>query len=351
MRIGVFGAGSIGCYLGGRLIAAGEDVVLVGRLTSEVKAHGLTLTDYTGARVALTPAQVRYVDAVAALADCDAVLLTVKGTATAAAAAALAPVVKPAAVVVSCQNGVTNADCLRAALPGRAVLAGMVPFNVVHQGNGHFHNGTSGPLELERGSSATAELRQALQHAGFMVVLHDNLRAVQWSKLLINLNNAVNALAGVPLREQLGNRGYRLVMADVVREGLSCLRAAGIKPVRLGRLVPSLAPVALSLPDWLFFRVAAAMVKVDPRARSSMWEDLDRRRTTEIELLNGEIVRLGEKLGVATPLNRKLCELVHAAERDQRGSPQLSAQALRAALAGTASGETGADKGEGAARG
>ncbi|HRI49463.1 MAG TPA: 2-dehydropantoate 2-reductase [Pseudomonadota bacterium] len=333
MKLGVFGAGSIGCYLGGRLIAAGWEVTLVGRLGSEVRAHGLTLTDYTGARTELAPAQVRYVDDARALADCDVVLVTVKGTATAEAGAALAPVVKPGAVVVSFQNGVTNADRLRVALPGRTLLAGMVPFNVVNKGSGHFHNGTSGPLELERGSRSAAELQRVLQQAGFSVVLHGDLRAVQWSKLLINLNNAVNALAGVPLREQLADRGYRLVMADIVREGLSCLRAAGIRPVRLGRLIPSLAPTVLALPDWLFFRVAAAMVKVDPAARSSMWEDLDRRRLTEIELLNGEIIRLGEKHGVATPLNRKLYDLIRSAERDRRGSPQLSAQALRAALA------------------
>lgn len=333
MKLGVFGAGSIGCYLGGRLIAAGQEVILVGRMASEVKAHGLTLTDYTGARTGLAPAQVRYLDDARALANCDAVLVTVKGTATEEAGAALAPVVKPGAVVVSFQNGVTNADRLRAALPGRLLLAGMVPFNVVHKGSGLFHNGTSGPLELERGSPVTAELQQVLQQAGFAVVLHSDLRAVQWSKLLINLNNAVNALAGVPLREQLADRGYRLVMAGVVREGLSCLRAAGIKPVRLGRLLPSLAPTVLSLPDWLFFRVAAAMVKVDPAARSSMWEDLDRHRLTEIEMLNGEIIRLGEKHGVVTPLNRKLYDLIRIAERDRRGSPQMSAQVLRAALA------------------
>ena len=332
MRVGILGAGSIGCYLGGRLIAAGQEVVLVGRLTREVKEHGLTLTDYTGARVALPPQKVKYVDEVQALAGCDAILVTVKSTATLEAGTALAPVVRPQAVIVSFQNGVGNADCLRAVLPGRTVLAGMVPFNVVRKDGGQFHNGTSGPLELEHGSGAAKALRQALTAAGFAVVMHDDLRAVQWSKLLINLNNAVNALAGVPLRDQLADRNYRLIMADVVREGLACLHAAGMKPVRLGRLVPGLAPFILSLPDWLFRRVAAAMVKVDPSARSSMWEDLDRRRPTEIDLLNGEIIRLGEKNRVATPVNRKLYELVRAAERAQRGSPQLSAKALRSAL-------------------
>jgi 2-dehydropantoate 2-reductase len=324
VKIGVFGAGSIGCYLGGRLIAAGHDVVLVGRMAAEIAAHGLTLSDYQGERIVLR--EVRYVDDAAALADCDVVLVTVKSTATREAGEALARV-RPQ-VVVSFQNGVGNVEVLRAVLP--RVLAGMVPFNVVRRPNGHFHNGTSGPLELERGCD---ELTQALRGAGFGVVLHDDLRAVQWTKLVVNLNNSLNALAGVPLQEQLRDRTYRLVMAMVVREALACLQAEGIKPVRIGRLIPRLAPYVLSLPNWAFLRVAAAMVKIDPEARSSMWEDLERRRPTEIEYLNGEIIRLGEKHGVPTPVNRKIRELVRAAEIARQGSPKLTAEALWADVA------------------
>ncbi len=98
-------------------------------------------------------------------------------------------------------------------------------------------------------------------------------------------------------------------------------------------MIPRLAPHALSLPNWLFLRVAAAMVKIDPEARSSMWEDLERRRSTEIEYLNGEIIRLGEKHGVPTPVNRKIRELVRAAEGAQKGSPRLTAEALWTAVA------------------
>ena len=117
-------------------------------------------------------------------------------------------------------------------------------------------------------------------------------------------------------------------MASVIREGLACLRAAGIKPVRIGKLIPSVAPRVLSLPNWLFLRVASAMVKVDPDARSSMWEDLERRRVTEVDYLNGELIKLGEKFGVATPVNRRLVELIRAAEAAGQGSPGLSAAQL-----------------------
>lgn len=329
MKIGVFGAGSIGCYLGGRLLAAGHDVVLVGRLVAEIAEHGLTLTDYQGERIVLP--EVRYVAEAAALADREVVLVTVKSSATAGAAEELARVLSPATTVVSFQNGVDNAAILRRALAGHAVAAGMVPFNVVRKQRGHFHNGTSGPLELER-AGAAAVLAEALRGAGFAVVLHDDLTRVQWTKLVVNANNAVNALAGVPLAEQLRDRRYREVMALVVREALACLAAAGIRPVRIGRLVPRLAPMVLSLPDWAFVRLASAMVKVDPEARSSMWEDLERRRPTEIEELNGAIIRLGEEHGVATPVNRKIRDLVRAAEAAKRGSPRLDATALRAAV-------------------
>ena len=319
MKVGVFGAGSIGCYLGGRLAAAGQDVVFVGRLG----LRSLTLTDYQGERIELS--DIRYGTDAHALADRDVVLVTVKSTATANAAQELAKI-KPT-IVVSFQNGVGNVEVLRAA--GLKVLAGMVPFNVLHKGDGHFHNGTSGPLELERGCP---ELTKALRAAGFGVVEHDDLRAVQWTKLVVNLNNSLNALAGVPLKEQLQQRRYRQVMAMVVREALACLQAEGIRPVRIGRLIPKLAPYVLGLPNWAFQRVAAAMVKIDPAARSSMWEDLERRRLTEIDHLNGEIIRLGERHGVPTPVNRKIRELIKAAEAAKNGSPKLSADALWAAI-------------------
>lgn len=331
MRIGIFGAGSIGCYLGGRLIAAGHDVVMVGR-AAEVATQGLTLTDYAGRCWRIEPAALRYGADASLLADREAVLVTVKSPDTAAAAAALAPVLAPGAVVASFQNGVRNAEVLRGALPGCVVLAGMVPFNVVRGEGGRFHNGTSGPLELERQGGAEAALAAALSGAGFDLALHADMRRVQWSKLLINVNNAVNALSGLPLREQLADRAYRRLMADVLREALACVRADGIRPVRIGRLIIGVVPTALSLPNWLFFRVAAAMVKIDPAARSSMWEDLERRRRTEVDELNGEIVRIGERVGVATPLSRRLCELVREAERAGAGSPNLGAAALRARL-------------------
>jgi len=208
----------------------------------------------------------------------------------------------------------------------------MVPFNVLREDGGRFHLGTSGPLALERAGGAEARLVGALRGAEFGVELHEDLASVLWSKLLFNLNNSVNALAGIPLRDELSNPAYRRVVAASMREALRCMRAARIRPARVGKMIPFLAPYLLSLPNALFFRVAGTMVKIDPAARSSMWEDLERRRPTEIDYLNGEIIRLGERHGVPVPVNRRIRELVRAAEEAKRGSPRLPPDALLSSL-------------------
>ena len=132
------------------------------------------------------------------------------------------------------------------------------------------------------------------------------------------------------------------IMAASMREGLAVVRAAGIRTARVGRMIPSVAPFVLSLPDAVFFRIAATMVKIDPQARSSMLDDLMQKRVTEIDFLNGEIVRLGDKYGVPTPVNRAIIALVKDAEAkrqgvsdDRRLTPPcagLSARAFRSRL-------------------
>jgi 2-dehydropantoate 2-reductase len=154
---------------------------------------------------------------------------------------------------------------------------------------------------------------------------------VLWGKLLLNLNNPLNALSGLPLRAELATRGYRRVLAALMREALAVMRIAGVRPARAAALPPGWIPWVLDLPDPLFLRVAGAMLKIDPEARSSMWEDLQRGRATEIDYINGEIVRLAERAGIDAPLNRAVVELVHRVEA-ARGVTAMTPAALAAAL-------------------
>lgn len=114
----------------------------------------------------------------------------------------------------------------------------------------------------------------------------------------------------------------------MIRESVGVMRAAGIRPARIGPIPIGIIARALRLPTPLVRVVARAQLKIDPEARSSMWEDLEARRETEIDWLNGEIVRLSDACGAPAPLNRRIVALVREAERARAGSPQLSAEDL-----------------------
>jgi 2-dehydropantoate 2-reductase len=199
-------------------------------------------------------------------------------------------------------------------------------------GPGRFHNGTDGPLTIEARGGKEPAIATVLREAGFEVEARADVENVQWSKLIVNLNNAVNALSGVPIRAQLSDRRYRLVMAACVREGLAATRAAGIRLARVGKMIPAVAPFMLALPDFVFFAAARTMIKIDPQAKSSMLDDLERGRVTEVDYLNGEIVRLAEKHGVPVPANRAIVALLEDAQARRAGSPKIGSAELLAAV-------------------
>jgi 2-dehydropantoate 2-reductase len=225
--------------------------------------------------------------------------------------------------VVSLQNGVENVARIQAEAPQLQVLAGMVPYNVVQRDACHVHRASGGHIVLAAGE-ATARMLPHFEAAGLPLEAAADMRAVQWGKLLLNLNNPVNALSDLPLREQLMNRDYRLVLAALQREALAALKGAGIAPAKVAAAPPQLLPWILRLPDWLYVRLAARMLQMDASARSSMWVDLQHGRVTEIDDLCGAVLRLGAAHGVATPCNAAMCRLLARYQKGQHWSgPEL----------------------------
>ncbi|MET8423308.1 2-dehydropantoate 2-reductase [Nocardia sp. NPDC004860] len=337
-RVTVLGAGSIGCYVGGRLAAAGAEVTFVGRprVVEELRTFGLRLTDLDGNDARVEPDAFRAVTEPAG--DADLVLITVKSAATATAAAELAGLLRPGTVVISLQNGIGNDAVIRELLPTCVVLAGMVMFNVVHHGQGRFHRGTAGTVDVAD-DPVLNRFAPVFAQSGLGFERYADLLPIQWAKLLLNLNNPINALSGRPLREELGARDYRRCLALAQREALDVMAAARIRPARLTPLPPELMARLLTVPDGLFRRVAGKVLAVDPVARSSMADDLAAGRKTEIPWLCGEIVSLGAMVGIPTPVNQKLIELVSAAENGDRrtwSGPELLEQLTDAARDGAA---------------
>ena len=311
-RFAVFGAGAIGCWIGGRLSAAGAEVTLIGRprVMSELEA-GLRVSEMQGG---MREAHPKLATEASAALGADFVLVTVKSAATAEAASELARLLDRPTVVVSLQNGVRNARVLRDALPDHRVLAGMVPFNVVRRGPGVYLKASEGTLMLER-HDAIAPLSEACLRADLAFELRDDMPAVQWSKLVLNLNNAINALSGKPLAEELADRDFRRCLAACQREALDLLRAAEQPLARITPLPTTWIAKILTVPDGVFKLLARRIVAIDPHARSSMWDDLEAKRPTEIDYIQGEIVALADRIGRPAPKNRALVGLVKDAER------------------------------------
>ena len=327
MHFIILGAGAIGCYVGGRLAAGGRRVTLVGRprVIDNLRRDGLLVSDMDGFRAQVQPRQIALATSLSHVPmhpDC-AVLLCVKGGATEAAALQIAACCPSATLVVSLQNGVDNLARITAIAPNMKTLAGMVACNVVMPAAGHAHRATSGKLYLQR-TSVTREMALLLNACGLGTELADDMRPVQWGKLLLNLNNPVNALSDLPLRAQLLDRDYRRVLADLQDEALAVMQRAGITPARIAAVSPRLMPRLLRLPNWLFSLVAARMLRIDAQARSSMWDDLQRGRITEIDDLCGAVVRLAAQVGSSAPRNAAMCKLVGAHHRGTRLSgPEL----------------------------
>ena len=324
----VAGAGSIGCFVGGMLRVGGHPVSLLTRprVIDDINRNGLKVTSFEGIEHRLTPAEITLSADPVIFKDADIILVTVKSDDTAAVADQIAQHARQDAIIISLQNGIGNVPVLRETLPEHDVLAGMVPFNVLSMGEGHFHRATSGDILLETDDAETAK---SLSQPELRFRAVDDIEGVQWGKLLVNLNNALNALSGLPLRDQLAQRSWRVLFADQMREALTVIKAEGIAPVSTTPLPASVTPFILKLPDALFTRIAASMVKIDPKARSSMWEDLQRGRRTEIGHLQGMIVTLAKRHGLPSPLSERIVALIRKAEEAGKGSPGLSAEQVR----------------------
>jgi 2-dehydropantoate 2-reductase len=293
-KVAVMGAGAVGCYYGGMLARAGHDVTFIARPqhVEAIERSGLrmetrTFDEHVRAH-ASTGAQ--------AVRGCDYVLFCVKSTDTEAAGAQIAPHLRPDALVLCLQNGVDNADRLRAMLPPGQVAASVVYVGTEMAGPGHVKHHGRGELVIDP-SPAGQALAQALAVAGVPTELSANVRGALWLKLIINCAyNAVSAIAQMPYGRTVQGEGVPDLMRDVVDECMAVARAEGVEVP--GDVHGAVRQIVLAMPSQY----------------SSTAQDLARGKRTEIDHLNGFVVQRGAALGIATPANRALWALVKLLE-------------------------------------
>jgi len=307
VRAAVFGAGAVGCFYGGMLARAGHEVTLIGRpvhveaiASSGLHFEGLHFDEHVRVRASTDPAAVR---------GAKLVLFCVKSTDTEQGAAQIAPFLDADSIVLNLQNGVGNTERIQAAV-AQPVVPAVVYVATEMAGPGHLKHHGRGELLIGaldgKPSAALAALLADVQRwfaaAGVPVTVSDNVAGELWAKLVVNCAyNAISAISQQPYGRMIQGPGVKEVMRDVVAEVLAVAAASGV------RTPPGLAESV--------YRIAETM----PTQYSSTAQDMQRGRPTEIDHLNGYVVRRGEALGVAVPANRVLYSLVKLLEARARG--------------------------------
>ncbi len=304
IRVAVLGAGAVGCFFGGMLARAGHRVVLIGRQAhvevfrkSGLHFEGLKFNEHVRVE-ASTDAQ--------AVRGARLVLFCVKSTDTESAAAQIAPHLDAGALVVNLQNGVDNTERIQARMP-QPVIPAVVYVATEMAGPGYLkHHGRGdlviGSLNKNSLNEWNERIKAWFEAAGVPVVISENVAGELWAKLVVNCAyNALSAITQLPYGKMIQGPGIRDTMRDVVEETLAVAEAAGVR----------MAPDMLAKT----YKIAEAM----PAQYSSTAQDLARGKPTEIDHLNGYVVRRGEALGVPTPANRALHALVKLIESKPRG--------------------------------
>jgi 2-dehydropantoate 2-reductase len=295
IQVAVLGAGAVGCFFGGMLARAGHRVTLIGR-PLHVEAFRKSGLHFEGHNFNEHIAVEASSDA-AAVRGARLVLFCVKSTDTDPAAAQIAPFLDKGAIVVNLQNGVDNTERIQAKV-SQPVVPAVVYVATEMKGPGHLKHHGRGDLVI----GPNEQVKAWFESAGVPAVISDNIAGELWAKLVVNCAyNALSAITQLPYGKMIEGAGVRETMRDVVEETLAVAKASGVR----------MATDMLART----YKIAEAM----PTQFSSTAQDLARGKPTEIDHLNGYVVRRGAELGVPTPANRALHALVKLLETKRIG--------------------------------
>jgi 2-dehydropantoate 2-reductase len=312
-RVAVVGAGAVGGYFGGMFARAGAPTVFVGRrhFADAVNSKGLVLDKSEGHE----RMRVRATTEMSAVRDCSMILFCVKANDTQDTANQMAPFLRPDATVVCLQNGVDNADQVRAAA-SVVVLSAAVYVAVSVPEPGRVKHLARGDLIIGPPSERTTHLEDLFVRAGIPCRVSDNIEGELWLKLLRNCAlNAISALGHSRYGQIVQSEDARRLMEHVVDEVLAVARAAGVVLPGVDDREPGMAAA---------MELATQMAD----AFSSTAQDLNRGRPTEIDALNGYISRRGAELGIPVPVNHALFTLVKLAQVQLAKSGDIIEQKL-----------------------
>jgi 2-dehydropantoate 2-reductase len=303
MKIGIIGSGAMGSLFGGRLAAAGHEVVLYDVFrehVEKVRRDGLAIEDAASGAVATVRPDASTDPR--SVAGAEVLIVFVKSTATEQVAAQFSGLAREDAIVLTLQNGLGNEAIIRRHFGPARTAAGVTSQGATFVGPGRIRHAGKGPTHLGMADGANARLAplaQALSGAGFETHMEPDVARLVWSKLVVNVGiNALTALTGQPNGALLDYAEIKEIMADLVAEAARVAAAHGI--------------------GFTYADPLAAVFDVAKKTganRSSMLQDFDKGRETEIDFINGAIVREAAALGIPVPVNATITRLIKSLDR------------------------------------
>ncbi|HCO49095.1 MAG TPA: 2-dehydropantoate 2-reductase [Spirochaetaceae bacterium] len=303
MKISIIGSGAMGSLFGGRLSLAGQEVVLYDVYREHVdaiNASGLSIEDAATGEVTVVHPKASANPA--AVAGSDVLIIFVKSTATAEAAAQFKSFAKPGTIALTLQNGLGNEEILRNYFGASGTAAGVTSQGATFLGPGKIRHAGKGPTHMamsDGDSVKLAKLAEALSAAGFETYVDKDVANMVWSKLLINVGiNALTGILNLKNGQLLDYEDVKSLMAGLVNEAIAVAKARGVR-------------LSYEDPVATVYDVA---LKTGANT-SSMLQDFQKNRQSEIDFMNGAIVREAQALGIPVPLNDAMTRLVRTMDR------------------------------------
>jgi 2-dehydropantoate 2-reductase len=316
MKYAVVGIGAIGSIIGGLLIKSGAEVILIGKRNQVeiINQKGIKIIGLNG------PINVKKVNAtndISIIKNVDVLIVCVKAQDTQNLADDIKKFINKKTLIVSLQNGVRNIDILNK-ITGNKVIAGTVLFNALYLEPQKVEITIKSDLLLESDNSSyniVNHMSTSLNKVGLKTRIVEDIQGYNWSKLIVNLQNAVTSLTGQTIKESFLDKISREIIIKTMKEGINIAEKSGIALKTLPNIDPKKTIKRLSLLNSTLIKLGSRILKIKDNARTSMWQSIFRGKFTEIDFINGEIVTLSRINNLKAPINTKLVELVKEAEK------------------------------------
>jgi len=318
MKYAIIGIGAIGTVVGAILRKSGNDVLLIVK-ENQIETISKKGLKVTGLKKSINVNDIKTTSDLSSLKDTDVIIVCVKSQDTKKLANDIKKYINKSSLFISLQNGTRNSEILEEET-GHNAISGVVMLNALNLNTGEARITIKGGVLLGYKNKYETEIKiiiDSFKKFGLTSYSKRDIKSYQYSKLIVNLQNAVTALTGQTVKESIIDSNSRRILTETMKEGMDVLEKSKIPIKTLPEMDPIKIIKRLSFFNSIFLKLGSRLMKID-NAKTSMLQSILRGKPTEIDYINGEIVRIAKENNLKAPINNKLVELVKEIEKKDK---------------------------------